>query len=257
MATIVQLSDTHLVSEAGENVKGVDTRSTLLRVLDGVARVMPSVELFVLTGDLAHDERESTYRLLRDLLGPRADRCRVVAGNHDDPAALARVFPDASRLADTVSFSLAVGSYRLVGLDSHVPGEVWGRIDREQLDWLANELAADASARVILFVHHPPVPVGRTSPDPVMLKNGPALADVIEASGRVEAIFHGHIHHELEGRFAGATVHAVPSTCFQFKPDVWPIEIDGEAPGFRVIELGDGRLRTRVVRVGPMAPLPP
>lgn len=248
MPTLVQLSDLHLNSD-GTEIKGVDTRKTLERVLEAVEQDVPEADRLVLTGDIAHDEIAPTYELLREVLGPRASKTLVVPGNHDNPEALAQAFPEPSTCRAFTTFSASIEGWRLLGLDSHVPTKVWGRLEETQLDWARRELEEAPEPNVVLFLHHPPAPYGNDWPEDFGLVDATDLEAIVASDDRVQAIFHGHIHQERQSQLGGRSVYAVPSTCFQFETDGWPAGVDESArPGYRVIEL-EQDVSTRVVRV--------
>ena len=250
--TVVQLSDLHLQSDPDARLRGLDTRRSLARVLAAVDRDVPDVDCFVLTGDLAHDERAETYGVLKEMLGSRLVRCRFVPGNHDTPSAIAAAFPDDSSMDGRATFVADFDGWRLIGLDSHVPGKNWGRIDDEQLGWLGQQLDEAGDRNVALFVHHPPVGCGTLWLDRIALKQPQAFVRLVERHDQVLAVFHGHIHHESEGSVGQTRVLAAPSTCFQFQPGTWLPRVGDAAPAYRLIELTDG-LRTSVHRVDELA----
>src|SRR5690606_5093006 len=129
-------------------------------VLEHVRNHAEGWDVLVLTGDLAHDELAETYAMLREELGDWLPRCRLVPGNHDNRAGLREVFPEiVLGTGEFLSFQETVGDWQILGLDSHQPGEVAGRIAEEQLDWLARELGQFSNQPTLLFLHHPPVSV--------------------------------------------------------------------------------------------------
>ena len=94
----------------------------------------------VVTGDFTHDERRETYQAVRGLLEEWLDRCHVLPGNHDERALLREVFSGQAGGTDRgICFSQSLGGWRLLGIDTHVPGEVAGRVEPAMLDWLAGE----------------------------------------------------------------------------------------------------------------------
>ena len=77
-----------------ERVANVPTWASFCAVLDDIDERHGDLDLLVVTGDLAQDELEATYRHLREGLGERLSRSRVIPGNHDDRPALRKVFPE-------------------------------------------------------------------------------------------------------------------------------------------------------------------
>ncbi len=257
MPTLLQLSDTHLLADPDERLRGIPTTETLSQVLMLARAQHPSIARIVLTGDLAHDERPETYRVLHRVLGPDTDRCWLLPGNHDDRQGLCAAFEQLQRVADErVCFVDELDGWRLVGLDSQIPGENPGQLGTEQLAWLRETLATDPLRPTLLFVHHPPVPTGHPwFDDNGLLDAGPLEAEVRRAPG-IRAICHGHIHRDFTGALAGVPVLGAPSTAFQFPahPDHGQLEL--RPPGARVLHLEHGRLRTEVLRLARLDPVP-
>jgi Icc protein len=262
MTKIIQLTDLHLFEDSGEQLYGVPTRAAVHDVLDHLFEHQGDFQRLILTGDLAHDERAATYRQLREMLGARLAHCRIIPGNHDDRASLREVFPeiistlDGSGGGPTLQFREDVAQWRLIGLDSHQPGEVAGRIDAAQLDWLREQLADDSVQRIILFVHHPPVGIECPWLDAIGLLDAEPLNRLLRAENRLRAICVGHIHQEFSGTLGQATVWGTPSACLQFRPQTREPEYEPLPPGYRVLEFEGDTLRSRVVRL-PRLKYPP
>ncbi len=257
---LVQLSDIHLLQSPEGRVMGVETEETIHRVLDAVAEEVPEPDLVVATGDLAHDEVRPTYARIRDLLGERGylGRCRLVPGNHDSPALLREVFPELyDGPADSACFAHRLDGWTVLGLDSHCPGELGGRIGPAQLDWLRERLE-DTDSPTLLFLHHPPGPIGTPWLDGMAVLDPGSLVEVLAAAPQLRGVFCGHVHQDTTVRVGDVPLVTTPSTCFQFQPRSAEPAFGNHAPGFRVIELEGDAFTTRVVRVGePVAAIPP
>ena len=247
---VVQFTDLHLLADPAELRKGVPTRETLRDVLELVRTRHSDFDLAVFSGDLAHDERLETYHVLRELLGDWVPRCRLLPGNHDDRGFLRRAFPDAvERGRGPIGFAADLGEWRIVGLDTHVPGEVRGRIEDEQLDWLEADLAVHARRPTLVFMHHPPISVNSAWLDRLGLDNSEQFEQVLLAAPQVKLICAGHVHHEFCGRLGEAHVYTTPATSIQFEPAAEEPAYATDPPGYRVITLDGPSYRTEVVRL--------
>ena len=255
---ILQISDLHLFADPAAELKGICTREGLQMVLAALREEASRAELLIVTGDLAHDERLETYQALCELLAAWLPRVRVLPGNHDDRGFMRQAFGDIVLAAGERNvFAERTGNWRLFGLDSQIPGAVAGELGAEQLAWLEQQLAA-AFGPTILFLHHPPVPVGSPWLDQIGLTDAPALWELLERFPQVKLICTGHIHQELTVRRGGVTVLATPSTGVQFRPETESLVVDDLPPGYRLLELGDdGGVRTRVIRVASKAETQP
>ena len=247
---LLQLTDLHLFADPDKRLKGVPTRAAFLDVWQSVRADARAFDLLVITGDLAHDEQLETYEFLRGLLGEWVARCRLIPGNHDSRPLLRQVFPEAVPGGDgPLTFSVSAGNWRLIGLDSHVPGEVAGRIETEQLDWLRNELSVHSDEPTILFVHHPPMSVDSVWLDRIGLQKPAALVELIQSSSQVRVVSAGHVHHEFTGSIGDTVLLTTPSTAIQFCPGDEELVFDWAPPGFRVFRLDGETYETEVVRL--------
>jgi Icc protein len=148
-----------------------------------------------------------------------------------------------------LTFSVQLGGWRLIGLDSHIPGEVAGRIDPDQFDWLRAELAGHSSQPTALFLHHPPIEIGSLWMDAIRLQNGAALADLVTQSLQVRFVSCGHLHYEYQSSIGHASFFTTPATSVQFDPAGATPTLSALPPGYRVFELGTDSFRTAVVRL--------
>jgi Icc protein len=236
---IVQVTDTHLFRDPDGVLAGVPTWPTFRAILRKIEQQHADFDYLILTGDLAQDEELETYLMLREALGDWLGRCRIIPGNHDDPANLRKAFPELfPNQEGPLTFSLSYGGWKIVGLDSHLPDEVKGRIDANQLQWLRDELRKDPGARTLLFVHHPPVAINVDWLDKIGLDGACDLVDLIETSSQIKVICAGHVHREFTGRIGAAAVYTTPSTCVQFGARSEK-SFDTSAAGYRTFQLDD------------------
>lgn len=254
MPTLLQLTDLHLFADRGALLKGINPWHSLTQVLETMRTRKFEFDHLVLTGDLTHDGQRRTYEQLRDALGEWSDRTWAIPGNHDERSHVGEVFnlpqpsADAPDLNDRVTFAFPAADWRVIGLDTLVPGELRGELGREQLDWLERELARHATSPTLIFLHHPPVDVHSGWLDKIGLTDRQDLCRLVESSPEVKLIACGHIHQRFQAHIGSATLLAAPSTSVQFRPGTESLVCDDPPPGFRVIHLeGDG-WQSEVVR---------
>jgi 3',5'-cyclic AMP phosphodiesterase CpdA len=225
---ILHLSDTHINGTGQPLPDGVDSRSCLSGMLGDCAGVGP-LDLVVHSGDVTNDGSVSGYEFAATAV-TRFARAHGAAhvycmGNHDERSNFAQILgsghhgvdgtrsgtamPSAERERAAVS---EVAGYRVVTLDTSVPGRVHGWLGDAQLAWLEGLLAEPAERGTVLVMHHPPVVVpGNPVHGEVMLRNASMLADAISGTD-VEVILCGHFHQQLTGRLADVSVvHRIDS----------------------------------------------
>jgi Icc protein len=145
---------------------------------------------------------------------------------------------------------LDIGAWRVILLDTLVPGEVFGQLRQAQLDMLDQALAEAPQRHHLICLHHHPVSIGSRWMDGIGLRNRDALFEVVDRHPAVKALLWGHIHQEFDGSRNGVRLLATPSTGVQFTPGSERFDVDKLAPGYRWLRLyADGRLETGVSRV--------
>jgi 3',5'-cyclic-AMP phosphodiesterase len=223
---MLHLSDTHIRRTDGPNPVGVDPRASLGQMLDG-CREVRHLDVIVVTGDVADDGSREAYEHIRDVIGDFARERHIpvmfAIGNHDERRAFAEVLgnghfdaaggePDqASALTgsdERVAMSLVSG-YRIITLDSLVPGKIYGWLSRGQLDWLRETLAEPAPNGTVLALHHPPIALDVEVQQLLGLGNGTDLAEAIRGTD-VQLVLCGHFHLQLSGYLAGVPVWVTP-----------------------------------------------
>jgi Icc protein len=158
-----------------------------------------------------------------------------IPGNHDDVPALREAL-------DAPPFLLGgvhdYGAWRLVMLDSSVPGEVAGRISSAELDTLEAALAGAGEERhVLVALHHHPVPMGSAWLDTVGLVNADEFLAVLARHNNPRAVVFGHVHQAFEQERRGVRLFGTPSTCSQFRPRVDHFSVDERPPAWRSFRL--------------------
>jgi Icc protein len=248
---ILQLSDFHPFADPNARLFGIPTRELLRDVVAHVQASGVRPDHVVVTGDHTHDELPETYAGVRELLEPFLDRLWPLPGNHDDRAALRATFADriSGDGADRITFAFDAGDWLCLGLDTHVPGEVGGRIGADQIEWIRAQLHDRRPRAAVLFMHHPPVELGLAWLDRIGLEDARLLQDLLAEDPRIRLVCCGHVHHESSHRVATAEVVTVPSTGLQFSPVSDVAEFVAAPPGYRLIELGEDGYSTTVVRL--------
>src|SRR5690606_3874539 len=120
----------HLMARPDGLLCQVNTDASLRAVMDLVRANGHRPDLLLATGDLSHDGSPQSYQRLRSLLEQTDWPVRCLPGNHDDPQTLRHTM---GLWAQPVT---DIGAWRIVLLDSTVPGSNAGHISAEQLDLL-------------------------------------------------------------------------------------------------------------------------
>jgi 3',5'-cyclic-AMP phosphodiesterase len=237
----------------GASWGGCDPVAALSAAVESVLALRPRPDAVLVSGDLAEHAADEEYDLVRELLAPIDAPIHVLAGNHDDRAALRRHFELPGVNSEPVQYAVECGPLRLVVLDTTRPGEDRGALDEERLSWLDAELGAAPEAPTMLAMHHPPLVTGLPSLDGIGLpaEDRRALAEVVERHRQVRRLVAGHMHRAITGVLAGCAVLAVPSTYMQARLDFLAQDLHTvpEPAGFAVHALLDGEVISHVQQV--------
>ena len=244
---LIQFTDPHLYGSETETLRGIATLPALKAALSDAQQSSAwPPDVVLVTGDLVQDD-PSGYAHIRRVFGHLGMPVLCIPGNHDDPTAMRRelrVDPF------TVGGHADFGAWRIVLLDSSLPGSASGRLSEKTLAQLEAALSGAAGRHCLVTLHHHPVAMSSRWLDRVGLENAEEFFSVIERHDNVRAILWGHVHQVYEGRRKNVRLLATPSTCAQFVPRADEFAVDRRPPAYRTLELqSDGSLLTEVVWV--------
>lgn len=252
---LAQLSDLHIKAGGRLSYGVVDTLGALRLAVDRLNALQPRPDALVITGDLVDFGTPEEYATLREVLAELAMPFFVIPGNHDDRAALRAAFADHPYLPaqGTLDWQQDCGPLRLIGLDTHIPGEHGGRLDARQLAWLDDQLAQAPEQPTLVLLHHPPFPVGIGHMDRIGLAGGAELEAVIRRHPQVERLLCGHLHRLIQRRFGGTLTCVCPGVSHQVDLDLReaaPSRFRLEPPGLLLHRWADEALVTHHLPLG-------
>lgn len=237
----------------GWDEDGVDAAASLSKVLADT-RLVPEVDVIIVTGDIADDGSADGCWRVRRAVG-QAARARSVpriytTGNHDRQPAFRQVLgsghlgPDDADVAyDEVGNGQhaavsMIDGLRVVTLDSLVPGQADGLLTVEQLDWLAELLSQPAPDGTLVALHHPPIQLAHHAAGRSVLMRPEDLGRVLRGRD-VHAILCGHLHLQLSASLEGVPVLVAPGVVTRIDLSSEPHLIRGVlGAGAQVVDLG-------------------
>ncbi|WP_460802550.1 metallophosphoesterase family protein [Microbacterium sp. GXF6406] len=255
---ILHLSDTHFSGDGSLHYGVVDTAEHLRLALAHVAHL--PFDLVVISGDVSEDGSVASYERIRDAVIPWAAehgaRTVFAMGNHDVRDSFRRVLgggqPDAGEqlLPGTDPhrpvFSVAEhDGWRVIVLDSSVPGAGYGAVDEEQFAHLHTALETRAKNGTIVVVHHPPVRAQTHLLQALALDDahGRALIGILRDSD-VRVVLSGHYHLPITEFVSGVPVTVAPGVTNISRAFADPAEESSiNAFGGSVITIEDANVR--------------
>jgi len=243
---LLHFTDLHLSGDEEARLRGLQPlatlRATLAQAIDLTQKSGWTPDAVLVTGDVAHDDPGGYEVFGREFAALGVPVC-CIPGNHDDASAMARMLAHAPFITGG---SLDLHGWRVVLLDSSVPGQDGGHLAPPQLELLQRALSS-ATTPVLVCMHHHPVPVASDWLDEIGLDNADEFFRIIDANKAVRGVLWGHVHQSFDTLRNGVRLLATPSTCAQFRPHSQDFSIDDRPPAFRTLELTpDGSLLTNL-----------
>lgn len=265
---ILHLSDTHFSGDGGRHYGVVDTAEHLHRALSHVGHLL--FDLVVVSGDVSEDGTEESYRRIHAQLTPwaKARGARIVyaMGNHDRRESFRAVLgsgqpgadthePSGSELDRAVASASVQDGWRIVVLDSSVPGAGYGTLEPAQKLFLRETLAIPAEHGTVVVIHHPPVAAQTDLSQALALDEADAadLIDIVRGSD-VRVILSGHYHVPITEFVDGVPVTVAPGVTNISRAFANPTEesaIDGFGGSVITIEQKRARVVPFVERLSP------
>lgn len=238
MATVVQLSDTHLTGP-GHRPEDPDPADRLRLVVQAWSATGRHADLVLLSGDIADDGSAEGCRAVSEIVEALGAPVFAIPGNHDTEAAVSEAFGSET--------TAEVDGWRVLGINSVIPGAVEGIIDPAEI--LARLDALD-DRPTVLALHHPP-----WSPSTHIwfrLDNGEDLLAGLAERPHVRAVVSGHLHQPFEERRDGLVLLGAPSTLYGIRHTGETFDDDPSIPiGARVLDLQpDGSIVTELLVAG-------
>lgn len=212
---IAQITDTHIVEKDTHYLSepSTCTRERLMKVVAHLNGLNPAPDVALLTGDASDTGTSMAYSHLKELLKPLNIPIYIIPGNHDNRDEMRKSFSQTDYMPAKGYIHYVIDNYpvRLIGLDTHVPDEPFGRICEERLYWLEEVLNDEKERPTLLFMHHPPVKTGTKLFDQINCSVPQKFIELIKNNDNILAIVSGHYHHFCVSSIAGKPCFIAPS----------------------------------------------
>lgn len=221
---IAQISDTHIALDAAD----ADRRmQDFERTIADINTLNPTPDVIIHTGDVVHNGRSDEYAEAVRILAKAKAPVYVIPGNKDDRANLRAAFSRDGYLGSRSGFiDYAIEDYpvRLIAADTLNTRSNKGDFCPERADRLVELIDAEKSKPVAVFAHHPPFEV-TVGPEPLNFES-PDMMERLQRtllhSGRVIAVFCGHVHRGTAGHVGGIPVVVVPCIATTLRKGEYP-----------------------------------
>lgn len=199
----IHLTDCHVIG-GNAILYGMDPRKRLEQAIASINAEHDDASFVVVSGDLTHWGDDEAYRAFSERIERLSMPYVLMVGNHDDTDAFTKYFPNTVRdHSGFVQFIRDTVFGRCLFLDTTVTGTHAGGYCQQRIDWLKEQL--DATDRsLVIFMHHPPFPIGIKGMDRIMLQDAEAFhAALAPHKHSIRHLFFGHVHRPIFGNWRG------------------------------------------------------
>lgn len=203
--------------------------------LEALTTQLFEADFVVLSGDLVHDASKQGYLWIKKWAEQSQAEKLFLAGNHDDPQLMSNLLPDCEAM------NLQARNFAgklVIGLNTHLPGEITGNVSQDQCKQLADLLRESEDQQAIIFMHHHPLKVGSAGIDQYILKNRTEIQSIFEHNAdKIQGVYFGHIHHDWSQTVNGVYYQSCSSTLYQTRAHFDGFEIVSNQPKYQWIDL--------------------
>lgn len=238
---VAHFTDCHLFADKQACYFSAQSYQHLRQVFDELKE--HSLDAIIFGGDLTQDHSAESYQVFYECVAQANFSCPVfwVPGNHDELSLLEGI--SKQHVSPIKHITNGKGAdILLINSKGETPA---GKVSQQHLDEVAEKLS-QIQGKALVFCHHHPLPIDGYL-DKHILTNGEALLSLLAQSEKVEAVFHGHVHHEYHHQYESIAVLSTPATSIQFSKHTPDWQQQNLGPAYRLIEFSEHKLSTSVI----------
>jgi len=226
---IAQISDTHLALDTPDADR---RRADFAAVVADINALDPAPDLIVHSGDIVHNGLAEEYAEARAILERAQAPVYAMAGNKDERGNLSAAFSADGYFdpgSDFIQYAVEGHPVRLVMLDTVSISSNKGDFCARRIEELHRLIGADPVRPVAVFLHHPPFEV-LVGPERMHFESQEVmsrLCDALRQSGRVSALFCGHVHRPTEGHVGDIPVTVATAVATTLRKGDYPAQMEG------------------------------
>jgi len=231
----VQISDSHMGFNKPANP---DVTATLQAAIQKINALPQEPEFIIHTGDLSHTSKPAEFDTLDQVLkSAKPKQTFYVPGEHDTSIDDGKMYLEryGKNAKGRGWYSFNHKDVHFVGLSNVAVIEGMGKLGKDQIKWLEDDLKSQPASRpIVVFAH---IPLWSVYPE-----WGWGTEDSAQALGFLKrfgsvTVLNGHIHQAMQKVEGSVTFHTAMSTAFP-----QPAPGAAKAPG--PMKVPDDKLRT-------------
>jgi 3',5'-cyclic-AMP phosphodiesterase len=221
---IAQISDTHIAPDTPDADRRI---SDFERTIADINALDPGPDVIVHTGDIVHNGRPDEYAQAAAILAKARAPVYVMVGNKDERANLRAAFSASGYLApgsDFIDYAIEDYPVRLIAVDTLSTNSNKGDFCPARERRLIDLIDAETTKPIAVFAHHPPFEV-LVGPNPLNFETPEMmerLRSALQHSGRVVAVFSGHVHRGTAGHVGTIPATVMPSIATTLRKGEYP-----------------------------------
>jgi Icc protein len=237
MKKIIQISDSHLFQNNDLTLFSVKSNFRFEKVLSQIiSNESIDTDLILITGDISQDETPESYQVIADHLDKLNIPIFWIPGNHDNLSVMQSTFQNTKNF-NYVKF-LSLPYWHLIFINTKLINSDSGFLHPDELNTLSLELEkAPANKKLVIIMHHHPIPVGTPLIDKYILQNRKEFLNILPTDKDI-LILCGHVHGDYKIIQNNITLETCPATCLQWKKGTSTIDIEHNI-GYKVFYLNE------------------
>ncbi len=253
---IAQISDTHIAL----NTPDADQRiQDFTSTIADINALNPAPDVIIHTGDIVHNGRQDEYAQAVAILAGAHVPVYVMVGNKDNRANLRLAFSACGYLTPNSEFiDYAIEDYpvRLIALDTLSSSSNKGDFCQQRVSRLIDLIDAETTKPIAVFTHNPPFEV-MVGPERIHFESREIMTRLrraLQHSGRVVAVFGGHVHRPAAGHVESIPATVMTSIATTLRKGEYPADV-GARPIYHVHRFDPVRgfaTETRIVGTRPL-----
>lgn len=233
MEKIAFITDIHLDDQFPKDV-GVDAKNNWKKILNDIHS--RNINAIIYGGDIG---QASAHPYFFDSL--KEFKLSIILGNHDHFQEVESYFkPNLTFDKDELYYSSEADGFKFIFLDSSSH-----EISSLQLEWLKDQLVTEK--RVLLFVHHPVLPVKTVVDTMYPLKNREDVKKILLQSNKKITVVCGHYHMVDDCQEENIHQLLTCAASCQIDKNAQTLELHNDFFGYRLLLLSDSKLETELI----------
>lgn len=222
--SLLQFSDCHIGSSQRTPLDAVEQLNKSIQYALSMRVTWDGV---IFTGDLVELGSLEEYLILKKHIQQNFSGLPIYLciGNHDSRDAFKQVFkgfwntyisPDNQWLQYSIDLGFGL---RLLVVDSNDHGSDAGKLCKQRLDWIRNEIQAYPNDNFMIAIHHLPFVFGNSIFDAMAIEERSNLSEIIRNHPNITRMICGHVHRTMTAQIGQCPIFTAPSTFHSYGVD--------------------------------------